>query len=319
MSSSEAKTIGIAGISGKFAQCIIKSLLLNPSVQIKGYCRSISKLSTILTTHPRIKISAGSYDDKASIQNFVSNTSIVICCYFASTEVMTNGQKYLIDACETAKVPRYIAGDFSVDHTLIPSSRIQLFPKPTMKIIEYLSTKKTVKGVHILNGALMETFWAEFFQLYDSSSRTLSYWGTGDEKWEFTTYQTAADYTAAVALDENAVGIFRFLEDRKSPRELQSTFQTVYSTQLHLKCHGSLHDLEQKLQEAVNTHGEDTSQWGALGFAFWCTNGKAYLGEDSRNLDNSKYPQVKNVTMEQFLKRHILQELPLADQSLGFE
>lgn len=209
MSSSEAKTTGIAGISGKFAQCIIKSLLLNPSVQIKGYCRSISKLPTILTTRPRIKISTGSYDDKASIQNFVSNTSIVICCYFASTEVMTNGQKYLIDACETAKVPRYIAGDFSVDHTLIPSSRIQLFPKPTMKIIEYLSTKKTVKGVHILNGALMETFWAEFFQLYDSSSRTLSYWGTGDEKWEFTTYQTAADYTAAVALDENAVGIFR--------------------------------------------------------------------------------------------------------------
>lgn len=209
MSSSEAKTIGIAGISGKFAQCIIKSLLLNPSVHIKGYCRNASKLPTILTTHPRIKIVTGSYDDITSIQNFVSGTSVVICCYFASTEVMTNGQKYLINACEAAKVPRYIAGDFSVDHTLIPSSRIHLFPKPTTKIIEYLSTKKSVKGVHILNGALMETFWADFFQLYDSSSRTLSYWGTGDEKWEFTTYQTAADYTAAIALDDNAVGIFR--------------------------------------------------------------------------------------------------------------
>ncbi|KAF7918231.1 uncharacterized protein EAE98_009843 [Botrytis deweyae] len=318
MSSSEAKTIGIAGVGGKFAQCIIKSLLLNPSVHIKGYCRNASKLPTILTTHPRIKIVTGSYDDITSIQNFVSGTSVVICCYFASTEVMTNGQKYLINACEAAKVPRYIAGDFSVDHTLIPSSRIHLFPKPTTKIIEYLSTKKSVKGVHILNGALMETFWAEFFQLYDSSSQTLSYWGAGDEKWEFTTYQTAADYTAAVALDENAVGIFRFLEDRKSPRELQSIFQTVYSTPLHLKSHGSLIDLEQKLEEVVNTHGEDTSQWGALGFAFWCTNGKAYLGEDSSNLENSKYPKVKNVTMEQFLKRHALEELPLADQSLGF-
>ncbi|KAF7952993.1 hypothetical protein EAE96_006215 [Botrytis aclada] len=319
MSSSEAKTLGIAGISGKFAQCIIKSLLIDPSVHIKGYCRNASKLPTILATHPRIEIVTGSYDDIPSIQNFVSDTSVVICCYFASTEVMTDGQKYLIDACEVAKVPRYIAGDFSVDHTLIPSSRIHLFPKPTTKIIEYLSTRKTVKGVHILNGALMETFWAQFFQLYDSSSRTLAYWGTGDEKWEFTTYQTAADYTAAVALDENAVGIFRFLEDRKSLCELQSLFKGIYSTPLNLKSHGSLLELEQKLEEVVNTHGEDTSQWGALGFAFWCTNGKAYLGEDSKNLDNSKYPQVKNVTMKQFLKRHNLQDLPLADQSLGFE
>ncbi|TGO40521.1 hypothetical protein BHYA_0036g00540 [Botrytis hyacinthi] len=312
MSSSEAKTIGIAGVSGKFAQCIIKSLLLNPSVHIKGYCRNASKLPTILTTHPRIRIVTGSYDDVTSIQNFVSGTSVVICCYFASTEVMTNGQKYLINACEAAKPEISLLTTRSFHLHAFTS-----FPNQLRKLSNI--SKKTVKGVHILNGTLMETFWAEFFQLYDSSSRTLSYWGTGDEKWEFTTYQTAADYTAAVALDENAFGIFRFLEDRKSPRELQSLFQTVYSTPLHLKSHGSLLELEQKLEEMVNTHGEDTSQWGALGFAFWCTNGKAYLGEDSSNLDNSKYPQVENVTMEQFLKRHTLQNLPLADQSLGFE
>lgn len=50
-------------------------------------------------------------------------------------------------------------------------------------------------------------------------------------------------------------------------------------------------------------------------FAFWCTNGTAYLGD---NLDNERYPNVQVVNLESFLMRHKMEELDKADQMIGF-
>jgi hypothetical protein len=120
---------------------------------------------------------------------------------------MTEGQKVLIDACEDEGVPRYVASDFAVDYTKIPVGA--LFPKESARAIkEYLQTKR-VKGVHILTGALMETFWSEYFGLWKPDDVSIAFWGSGNEKWELTTYATAAAYTAAVSLDENAIGVLR--------------------------------------------------------------------------------------------------------------
>lgn len=48
-------------------------------------------------------------------------------------------------------------------------------------------------------------------------------------------------------------------------------------------------------------------------FAYWCTNGKAYLGD---NLDNNRYPDVEVVDLESFLVGHEMEELEKADQLL---
>lgn len=48
-------------------------------------------------------------------------------------------------------------------------------------------------------------------------------------------------------------------------------------------------------------------------FAYWCTNGKAYLGD---NLDNNRYPAVELVDLESFLVGHKMEELHKADQLL---
>jgi hypothetical protein len=53
----------------------------------------------------------------------------------------------------------------------------------------------------------METFWSGYFGVWNAKDFKLSYYGEGDEVWESTTYGTAAEYVAAVALDRNAVGM----------------------------------------------------------------------------------------------------------------
>jgi hypothetical protein len=100
-----------------------------------------------------------------------------------------------------------VAGDFAIDYTKIPAWAP--FPNESTKIIiEYLKSKR-VERIHILVGVLMETFRSPYFQLYDAQSRTLAHWGIKEDVWELTTFQTAAPYTAAIAVDPRAVGIFR--------------------------------------------------------------------------------------------------------------
>jgi len=121
---------------------------------------------------------------------------------------MLDGQKTLIDACIEEKVPRYIASDWSLDFRGL---KLGDHPsKDPMKLVQaYLEEKESegkIKGVHILNGAFMEVIWAPFGGRVNVKDDSFSYYGTGDEKIEMTTYEDAANFTAEVALDPTANG-----------------------------------------------------------------------------------------------------------------
>ncbi|KAF4333257.1 hypothetical protein FBEOM_12939 [Fusarium beomiforme] len=305
--------VGIAGVTSKIAQCIIKALQAYPDVTIKGLCRSPAKLPPIALQKYNIQVHQGSFDDQDAAQVFARGCDIVICCYYGGDSVMTQGQKVLIDACLKEGVPRYVPSDFAVDYTKIPDG--ELFPKQSTKTIKRYLEGKNIRGVHILVGALTETFWSPLFRLYDSQDETIRYWGTGTEKWELTTYETAAAYTAALVVDKNACGIFRFRGDRKSILEIKADYDRIYQGNLRLQCLGSLEDLYRNFTTQFRQDASDTSTWGPGCFAYWCTNGIAYLGDD---LDNLKYPGVTPVNLEEFLANHSRQDLPLADQQIGF-
>lgn len=78
-----------------------------------------------------------------------------------------------------------------------------------LKIAQDLQDRKNVKGVHVLNGCFTDTWWP-FLASWDSSGDgSLSFWGSGDEVYDSTTYETTAKYVANVALDENAEGFLK--------------------------------------------------------------------------------------------------------------
>lgn len=206
--------VGIAGITGKFAQCLAKKLQAYPNVTIKGFCRSLHKLPQAILGRYNIEVIQGEFDDEAAVEQFVRGTDIVICCYFGGPDVMDRGQKMLVDACAKEGVLRYLPSDFAVDYTKIPAG--ELFPKESAKIIKNYLVERKVAGVHVLVGSMMETFWSGYFQVFDAKTQTISYWGTGDEKWDLTTYETVAAYTAALAVDKNASGVFRCKLSRPS-------------------------------------------------------------------------------------------------------
>lgn len=199
-------TVGLAGITGKFGRLLASQLLRNQNVLLRGYARDLSKVESALASSPRVSLFKGEALDDASIKPFVTGCDVVVCAYLGSDELMIDGQKKLVDACEESSVPRYVASDWALDYTKLKLG--ELFPKDSMiHVRAHLETKKNVQGVHILIGGFMDPLLSPFFNVWDPESRTLNYWGEGTEPWEGTSYANAAEFTAAVVADRSAVGI----------------------------------------------------------------------------------------------------------------
>lgn len=201
-----AITVGIAGITGKFGRLVAKHLLNNPEVTLRGLCRDPSKVISSIVSNHGVQLFQGDAYDHDKIREFVRGSDVVICSYLGDDKLMIDGQKALIDACETEGVPRYVASDWALDYTKLEFG--QLFVKDPMKHVKaYLETKEKVKGVHILVGGFMNPVFSPLFNILDAQNNVIKYWGEGTEPWEGTSYENAAQYTAAVAADPQAVGI----------------------------------------------------------------------------------------------------------------
>jgi hypothetical protein len=206
-------TIGIAGITGKFGLTLTSHLLKHPSVSLRGLCRNPSKLPSHLLSSPRIVLQQGDANDFLSARAFAKGCDVVICCYLGAPSLMEAGQRLLIDACEAEHVPRYIASDYTLDYRKLEYG--DLPAKDAMKsVMEYAETKDGVKGVHVLIGVLMETWWSEPFGVWNAKGKEFRFWGTGEEKWECTTYGNAAEWVAGVAMDREAVGVMKCMSFR---------------------------------------------------------------------------------------------------------
>lgn len=201
-------TVGIAGLSGRFGRLIGEILLKRPAseVKLRGFCREPRKLAKSLSDNPRVEVVQGSAFDSSAARTFAKGCDVVICCYLGADKLMIDGQKLLVDACEAEGVSRFLASDWTIDYTKLEYG--QLFPKDPMKRVkDYLDTKERIKGVHVLIGAFMDTFFTKYFDAWDPEKKVFTFWGTGDEVLEFSSYRNSAEYTAAVALDRKAVGL----------------------------------------------------------------------------------------------------------------
>lgn len=206
-------TVGVAGITGKFGRLIASKLLANPSTTVRGYGRNPSKLPSPLTTSARVQLFQGEAFDTAALKRFVTGCDVVICAYLGDDNLMIEGQQTLIDACEeSGTVTRYVASDWSLDYTKLKLG--ELFPKdPMIKIKGYLDEKAAgggrVKGVHVLIGGFMDAILSQFYGIWHPETKSISFWGEGTEVWEGTSYENAAEFTAAVVADREAVGVKR--------------------------------------------------------------------------------------------------------------
>ncbi|KAF2800900.1 NAD(P)-binding protein [Melanomma pulvis-pyrius CBS 109.77] len=281
--------VAIAGITSNLAQFIVTELLSrHTNIHISGSSRNPSKLSPAFKDS-RITLFKSEPFDASSLRTLIHGADVVICCYFADNHTMVEGQKLLIDLCEDEGVPRYIASDYTVDFRGLNFGDTPI--KDPMKHVQaYLETRKVVKGVHILVGMFMETFWTAFGML-DVEAKRFSYWGDGTEVWEMTSIRGVAAYVSAVASDAQAVGFFKFCGDSKSMLGIAHELEIVYGSKLTLENY-----------EAIGTITPMQRMLENIG-----------LGSE---LDNGKYPDVKSETIREFLEARTMTQLVKGDNNV---
>ena len=272
MAERKVTKVGIAGTTGRFGSLVLANLLENPDIEIRGLCRNASKLNSKHTQLPQLKVIEGDVLDPATLAKFVNGLDVVICAYLGDNDFMANGQKALIDACEQARVTRYIASDYTFDNTKLEFGEHPA--KDPMKIVqEYLQGKQHVQGVHVLVGGFVETFWSGYFQVWNPEEKSLVHWGSGEEVWEVTTYGDAARYTAAVALDGGVVGFqrckrpitivvrFTVLPADTNLHEIAQAFEKVYGFKPKLQREGSIDELCARMQKLFAQDPANVYAW----------------------------------------------------------
>ncbi|KAM6529737.1 hypothetical protein FALCPG4_007865 [Fusarium falciforme] len=300
--------VGVAGITGQFGQLLTSKLLdTNQQVSVRGFCRNKAKLAQNLYSSSQVEIVEGGAYDRDQVANFVRGCDIVVCCYLGDDDLMIEGQKVLIDACEDEKVPRYMASDWCLDYTKLEFG--QLFTKDPMKHVKtYLGTKEFVKGVHVLIGAFLETLFSPYFGIYDSGTHTFSHWGEPGVLFETTSYGNAAEFTAQVVLDKEAVGIQRFVGDTKSMDDIALAYERVYGIKANVVIKGSAKQLYDKMWGVRNQPSSQPNEYMAMFYQYYMINEQTYVGPYLQNL---KYPEVKALTTEEFMRRVPLDQLPV--------
>ncbi len=200
-------SIAIAGISSQLALLIAEELLKHPEVKLRGSCRDLGKLPKWLHDSDQVSLfQTGPYETD-HLRALVRGCDIVICCYSGENELMFQGQKVLLDLCDDEGVPRYIASDYTVDYTKLNYGDMEIMD-PMKQIKAYAETKSTVQGVHVLVGLFMESYW-DLMTPYNPETKKLSTWVSEKARWDITSYRTAAQYVAAVALDASATGVLK--------------------------------------------------------------------------------------------------------------
>ncbi|KAF2673440.1 NAD(P)-binding protein [Microthyrium microscopicum] len=299
-------TVTIAGITGKFAGLLSKHLLTKPNISINGIARNPDKVPKELANHSQVRIFQANADDETALRAALKGSQVAVCCYLGDVKLMEEGQKTLIDACIAEEVPRYVAGDWSLDFRGLKLGDHS--QKDPMKLVQsYLEEKEketngAIKGVHILNGIFMEIFFsfAHVMDISNIEAPVFNAWGTLDEPWEATTYEDAARYTALAAADESAVGFLNVLGDRKTTRQIAKEFSEVYDIEAKAESSGTLDELRSKMSEEYKAEPDNPRRWMSYFYCYYMMNGSTLL----RSVDNESYPEFgKCTTFKDMMER----------------
>lgn len=178
---------------------------------------------------------------------------------------------------------------------------------------QQLALSSTVEPIYVFVGILAEVFYSvqghggfapANHGVWDPNTtpKRALVWGTGNEKWQITTEQDCAEFTAELVVDtKRTSGCFRFISGEYSIKELAKVYEDVRGVQVELEFAGSIEDLKSVADKAKENQGLQNF-WGWMGYyyQYYQLNGTFHMKE----LDMDLYPAVKSTSLVDFLKQN---------------
>jgi hypothetical protein len=142
-------------------------------------------------------------------------------------EVVIGLQTRMLEAAVAAGVRRFVPSDFALDFTRTAPGRnrnLDLRRRFKQRI-----DHAPIRATSVLNGGFMDLLTGQAPMILPRWRRVL-HWGSADQRYDFTTKDDVARYTARVALDPSPPRILRIAGDQVSPRDLARIMTDISGT-----------------------------------------------------------------------------------------
>jgi nucleoside-diphosphate-sugar epimerase len=145
--------------------------------------------------------------------------------------VIIDAQKLLLDAAVSAAVPKFIPSDYSLDFTRFsPGENRNLDWR--REFHTYLD-KQPIAATTIFNGAFMDMLTGQMPVILFKQKMVL-YWGKSDWKWDFTTVENTAQFTAKAAMEDKTPRFLHIAGQQISPKEIKAVVEDLYGKKYRL-------------------------------------------------------------------------------------
>lgn len=282
-------TIVVAGATGNLGGRITRALR-ERGARVTALVRhgaSPAKVEPLLAVGATI--ASVDLSRESEVVSACAGASCVVSALSGLRDVIVDAQTVLLQGAVKAGVPRFIPSDYSLDFTKFPTGGNRNLDL-RREFHERLS-RTSIAATTIFNGAFADMLTGQMPIILFKLKRVV-YWGSADQRMDFTTVDDTAAYTARAALDPSTPRFLRIAGDELSARELAAVASEVAGTRFRLLWAGSLGMLGAMIKIArtiAPAENELYPAWQGMQYLRNMLDGRAKLAP----LDNDRYPDMR--------------------------
>jgi uncharacterized protein YbjT (DUF2867 family) len=288
-------TILVAGARGRFGRKVAAALL------DKGYdVRLLVRPPAASGLDDLVKRGAtvveGDLARPDSLDGAVRGVAAVVSTVNGGPDVIVEGQGHLLRAAERHGVRRFIPSDYSLDYFALDDGD-NVFLDLRKRFAETLRAS-AVPHTFVLIGGFMDVMFELPGGPFDFERGVVSYWGSGEERFDVTTMDDSARFLAEVVLDARAENqIMEFAGDVVSIRAIASAFEEAMARRLEQRRLGSVDDLRRWIDTTKAT-AKSPFEYVFAQYGWAQLSGKGEL----KSLANAQFPQLRPTGIRAFLE-----------------
>jgi uncharacterized protein YbjT (DUF2867 family) len=293
--------IAVAGATGSLGSLIALELRKSniPAIALIRPGTAPSRTAELRTAG--VQIIEVDLNNVAALTKALSGVTVLASALQGLSDVMIDVQGALLAASTKAGVTRFIPSDYSLDFTkTVPGTNRNL------DLRREFHTKLEESGIQwtsVLNGGFMELLVSRQLPMIIDGWKKVMYFGSKEQKIDFSTIPDVARFTAKVAADPNPTPkVLRIAGASISPIELAETVSRVKGEKYTPMWNGSVGFLRFLIPVFKFLVGGEKTKllppWQGMQYLENMVSGAGKLDP----LDNNRYPELQWTTVEMALR-----------------
>lgn len=293
------KIIVVAGATGNLGGRIVRELLAR-NVEVRAIVRLETDQVKIKALEEKgVIVFQADTNSKSEISKYCAGAHCLVSALAGLRETIIDSQKIFLEAAVEANVQRFIPSDYSIDFTNLKEGQNRNLDlrREFHRYLENIPVKATT----IFNGPFMDLLTTDMPLILFKQKRILC-WGDPDQIMEFTTIDNVAEFTAAVAMDDDTPRYLRIAGDRLSCNSFLNLLSELTETKFKLLRPGGIGLLNFliKATRIISPSGRELyPAWQGMQYMRDMMEGRIIF----QKYENSRYSFVKWTSVKEFLIR----------------